>query len=382
MLLVGITLLTIIALTPNLWISSRAIPLVPLIPLLVGPFPSPLDGAFVSILILLVLHSLVRPSGTLLLIIVALLAVAALQDQNRLMPWLYQIFLMYLVLAVHLRHPLSHESASRACNLLGLITIFGYFWSGILKINPAFRYSLVPFLLSPLSTSDLPLPLIIPIVGIIAPFVEAGCAVALLFPMTRKLGVIGIEGMHVLILTAIGPLGLSYNSSVWPWNIMMMALVPVIFWRSTTSYGEMLRIKRDILAAVIVLAVGILPALRLVNSWDTYLSFGMYIGNISSAQVSIHPEHVEKLPPFLRKHMSTSLSRDGRYTLDMQDWFLAELNSPPYPEPRNFRALGEWWCSLRIPLSIQITRWSLPTQRRPSRSHFECLNGTLTPLED
>jgi hypothetical protein len=380
-LLVGIAFLSIVALTPNLWLSSRAIPLVPLIPL-IAPFPPLVEVGFLTVLVLSVLYSLVRPSATALLFILALLALAALQDQNRIMPWLYQTFLMYLVLAFHLRSPVTPESATRARNLLGLIIICMYFWSGILKINPAFRHSIVPFLLSPLSTFDLPLVPIMAIVGIAAPVLEAGWAIALLFPVTRKLAVIGIECMHVFILAAIGPFGLCYNSSVWPWNIMMMVLVPSIFWRSTASAAEILWVKRDLLSVVILLAVGILPALRVVDRWDTYLSFGMYIGNISTVVVSIDSEQIDKLPPLLRKHVPSKPPSTGSYKIDLHDVFLAELNSPPYPEPRNFRSLAAWLCTLEIPISIEITRWTSPIQRRPSRTNFGCINGKLVPLDD
>jgi hypothetical protein len=377
--ILGIGFLASIALTPKLWLNSRTPPCLPLLPF-IKPFPWPIDVACLAALILCLCYTLIRPSAIAILTIAALVPVLAVQDQARIMPWLCQFFLMYLVLGTYLRKAPSSEGARTALNLLGLITICMYFWSGILKINPAFFFGIVPFLFSPLSNSKLPLEIVMPFVGVAAPFIEAGLALALIPRLTRKIAVIGIVCMHLLILLAIGPLGLSYNSSVWPWNIMMMLLVPAIFWRNTLHAREIFSLRRDITTALVLVAAGALPALRVINLWDTYPSFGMYVGNIANAVISIDQTGIDHVPENIRKHARWSSSPRGHFTIDAYDWFLAELNSPPYPEPRAFRALGQWWCSRGLPadsISVEILYWRSPFQRYPSSSYYECVDGKL-----
>ena len=381
-LILGIGFLSILALTPNLWLSSRAIPLVPLIPL-IGPFPHPLDIAFLVVLILSVLYSLLRRSAGVLFLIAALLAVAGVQDQNRIMPWGYQLFVMYLVCGMGLLSPRTHERQATTRNLLRIILICIYFWSGVLKINRAFLHVVAPSFLEPLSRLGFPsdvIDVLTVLFGIVAPFFEAGLAVALLFPASRKVAIVGIVCMHLLILGALGPLGVSYNSSVWPWNIMMMVLVPVLLWRDAPYVPDLLPLKRTFVTVGVLLAVGVLPALRIVHRWDTYLSFGMYVGNTPTGVVLITPEGVDKLPSDLRRHAVEGSPEGTHYEVSMHKWLLAELNSPPYPETRILLALAQWWCDLKLPpnsLLIEINSWSSPTQRRPLSTVYECSNGTL-----
>jgi hypothetical protein len=49
----------------------------------------------------------------------------------------------------------------------------------------------------------------IQVVGAAVPFLEIGMAVALLFPKTRRIGVIAIVVMHIFLLAVLGPWALS-----------------------------------------------------------------------------------------------------------------------------------------------------------------------------
>lgn len=378
--ILGIAFLSIIFLTPKLWLSERGIPLVPLTGA-IGPFPSPWDVMFLLLLVLSIVASLVTSSGALALFINAQIVLWVLQDQNRIMPWLFQFFLMYLVLAQYWSTSCSSTCASRTRNVLGLIVVCLYFWSGVLKFNIAFRVSIFPQMAEPFRTIGIPLDIVIPLGGLIVPFFEAGCALALLLHSTRRIGVVGLLLMHIFIMGSLGPFGLNFNSSVWPWNVMMMALVPALFWTNTATCQEMLLPERDVAKILVIVVAGILPSLRAFNMWDTYLSHGMYIGNITNATVSVHASAVDNLPSPLRKYAEREPSDAEIYNVDMSTWVLSELNSPPNPEPRIFRALANWWCSLKLPpqsISIQIRSWDSLLAVEPTLETIECPQETET----
>jgi hypothetical protein len=372
--IIGIAFLAIIFLTPNLWLSQRKIPLIPLTGL-IGPFSSPWDVLFLLVAILSIVTSLLRPSGSVAVLIVTQIVLWALQDQNRMMPWLFQFFLMYLVLARYWWGSCSSEHAGQARNILQLIVVCLYFWSGILKFNIAFRATIIPSMAEPFRALELPFDIVIPLTGLIAPFFEAGCALALLFNWSRRRAVIGLLLMHLFIIASLGPLGLNFNSSVWPWNLMMMALLPALFWRNAEVWRDIVLPRRDAMKAAVIVVAGMLPLLRTCNMWDTYLSFGMYVGNISNAVVSVQESAVDTLPPSLRRYAEPEPSNTEVYRIDMSRWVLSELNSPPNPEPRVFRALARWWCSLKLPpssMSIEITSWDSLFAAEPTLETIQC----------
>ena len=84
--------------------------------------------------------------------------------------------------------------------------------------------------------------------GIVAPYLEMGLGLSLLFPRTRRVGVIGILVMHVLLLAMLGPWSLGWNSVVWPWNLAMVVLVPGLFWHLNYVSACFLKVARSFCA--------------------------------------------------------------------------------------------------------------------------------------
>ena len=145
--------------------------------------------------------------------------------------------------------------------------------------------------------------------------------------------------MHVFNLIWLGPLGLQYNKVVWPWNVAMIILLWMIF------------IKKEINAKLIWKNTGalvafcwiLLPALNLAGWWDNYLSCNLYSGNIPSMIICVK-DNIDSLPvaKFFNKRNMPGICDDG-HILNIQNWALAEMNIPPYPEERVYRAIKKDW---------------------------------------
>lgn len=62
---------------------------------------------------------------------------------------------------------------------------------------------------------------------------EVALGVGCLLPQTRKLAAAGAVGLHLTALAILSPLGLTWNSAVWPWNLTLAAAGPAVVlpWR-------------------------------------------------------------------------------------------------------------------------------------------------------
>jgi len=302
---------------------------------------------------------------------VLIIALAAL-DENRWQPWAYQYTLMLaaLVLAPGGRAGLSDErSAMRAVGTCGLIIVAIYFWSGLSKVNAAFRLEVLPFLLRPL-VGEVP-PVLAP-VGYAVPAIEMAIGLGLVWRRTRRYAVAGAVLMHVSILLAIGPLGSGWNTVVWPWNLAMIAFVLVVFWRlEATPARRLLPAVRAwppasrALAAAIALLVVVMPVLNLFGWWGSHLSAELYSGATIGGVVLPSREVSERLPASARRHLA---STGNGPVLSLFNWAIDDLNVPAYSARRVFKRVGGELCagtrSPRAPTLVVRERPDVLTGRR------------------
>jgi hypothetical protein len=210
-----------------------------------------------------------------------------------------------------------------------------YFWSGIHKINASFVFDVYPWLLEPLLKVLPPLlrqPLLT--AGYAAPFVELAIGIGLLLRPTRRLAVAVAIAMHLGILLLLGPTGHNFNSVVWPWNLIMVALVLMLFWHAPAGSIISILWPRDCLyARLVLLLVGVLPGLNLLGLWDSYLSAALYSGTTLEARIEFTLEQRERLPVDIRRQLRRG---DDKWELDLGVWSMNELNVPDYPARRVF----------------------------------------------
>lgn len=162
----------------------------------------------------------------------------------------------------------------------------------------------------------------------------------LLHPRTRKVSAVAVIAMHTAILVTLGPLGRSWNSVVWPWNLTMITLVVLLFGASSARPAQVLGLAppRSPMHVAIAFLFWFMPALSVFGLWDSYLSAALYSQNLRHGAVKVSADASARLPEEIRRHIeSDSL-------LWLQDWALAELNAPVYPEARVFEKITRSLC--------------------------------------
>ena len=153
-------------------------------------------------------------------------------------------------------------------------------------------------------------------------------------------------GMHLLLLLML--VAAHRNGVVWPWNVVMMIMVVLLFWRYDGSIVRRARwhwhssdLVRQLPKAVVVIC-GLAPALSFVGWWDQYLSASLYSGKNPVGVVRINESLRERLPETAARQVFTTTS--GELMLPFYEWSLADLNVPPYPEVRIYRRLAKQIC--------------------------------------
>jgi hypothetical protein len=334
----------------KLWLSlHRAFPRVALIRGL-PTFLSSYDF-LLSILLLGALALVaVSRSRRYLLVAIVLVLPLVLFDVSRLQPWVYQYVLMLAVLAcgrTGVANSDKTDDDERVLVTLQLIVALLYFWSGTQKLNWSFGHEVMPILLG-WAGIHLPAPyLFVPVLGIVAALLEASIGVGLLIRQTRKTAVVMALGMHFILLLIL--VVAQRNTVVWPWNVAMMIMVVLLFWRSDLSVarGELWRWRGSALAGhapkAVVIICGLAPALSFAGWWDMYLSGALYSGNTAVAVIRVNDKIRGGFSDKVQQKVFTTST--GELMLPVYEWSMAELNVPPYPEPRAYRQLARAVCA-------------------------------------
>jgi len=346
-----------IAVTPRLWETTRNFPTVPAfgwIPELPQTASLALTVAFIlSVLAFATLRRSMWPGWTAL----GLGVVLVLLDINRLQPWFYQYLLMLWALSRS-----EKKGTERALPICGFILASIYVWSGIHKLNLMFAKEALPFLLRPLGQGVVSLahP-----VWFLVPVTESAIGFLLLMGPTRKVGLALAVSMHVLLLYLLGPLGLNYNSSIWPWNFWMIAFCLVIFWRPSPSLLK--PVFQDSLGKAILILCGIMPAFSFIGAWDTYLSASLYSEKAREGWIYLSESGYEHLPN--EDKIYAVRSAPGQYRIGIIEWGSRQMNVPPYPEPRVFQTIAEHLIQQGVPAGdITLLVRDLPTLSETERT--------------
>ncbi len=302
---ISISLLAALLLSPKLWLSSRSYPLTPVVSFL-KPISFPFDYAtFGMMLVLLTAIVFIAKPTKSMLGFVFLAFLYALFDQSRWQPWFYQ----YVFMLAALNWP---RSGLQTCRL---IVVSVYFWSGIQKINSVFIHDVFPWMLGPL-TRVIPAAAKVYPLGYIAPFIEIGIGIGLLTKKFRTPAIFAALMLHLFILVSL--FLRHWDTIIWPWNAAMAFFVVALFWKRKISGRAILWKSKKL----VLVMFGILPALSLFNLWDSYLSFALYSGNVSEGRI-----------------LSKTLDQTEIY-----HWSYRELNVPPYPEARIFKQVARRLC--------------------------------------
>jgi hypothetical protein len=328
-------LLTMLASVP-LWMNSRPYPPLPAVnwlPILSEPWDKFVFAAALGALLLAMRFYRVG--------VMAFLAVSfflALADQARWQPWFYMYWVMLLL-------TLGEERAALTGCRLALAAV--YVWGGIQKCNPHYFDLVVPWFVKP-AAAWLPSFVATGFQWAVAaaPAIEVFIGLGLWFSRTRPTAIIAAFVVHLSALLFLGPLGHKHNWIVWPWNLAMPALVLILFPHGPLE-AVWTGLKRSAWSVAVVALFWLLPILSFFGKWDSYLSFSLYTGNLTKADLFISASLRERLPPALHEFIVPTPApyneqMQGPYVVLVELWADKILRVPPLPEARNYRHIARY----------------------------------------
>jgi hypothetical protein len=335
-----IAMLSGLALSPRLWLSSgRTYPASPVTDWL-SPVPFPWDYVWLAALVALLCAALgSRARRGTLAAFVAMAAALALFDQTRWQPWFYQYLLMMTAFVLCARSDMR-DVDSPAFDVCRLVVATVYFWSGAQKLSVEFGATVVPGLLTG-AVGSTALRQALVSAGWAVPVIEMSIGVGLLTSRAGRTAAGAAVLMHLAVLGLLA--SLRENVVVWPWNVAM-AVFCLQFWRDRGfSRGRLWTGLRWHERCALIALLLLFPALGWLGRWDAYPSFSLYSGRTSVGLLHIDGPLLARLPAPVRPHVEADPL--GGFILPLDRWSYAELHVPPYPELRVYRRVARSVCA-------------------------------------
>jgi hypothetical protein len=331
----GLATIVMLGLSWPLWVEPSDLPRVPFLEGIPGP-PARWSWLLYGLLLASIAGAIAR--RMLLGPSLALLALLVLQDQHRLQPWVYQYLAIGLLLSTL---PPGQAVAYARWWLIAL-----YFHSGLSKLDVSFCNELGrtflaaaarPFGLNPESWPASWL-----VAAVLAmPAWEVAVASALLFPRTRRAGLLGAVALHVVLILILGPWGLRHSTIVLVWNAAMIVEMIVLFGSDLAEEG--VSNGRETWLAPLIRAafwVGVLlPLGERRGCLDAWPAHALYASHVERTVVSIHEDDLPALDPKLRRHVVKGAG--PWHALDLTAWSRAARGVPVYPSGRARNGLAE-----------------------------------------
>ncbi|SHM47237.1 hypothetical protein SAMN05216524_102220 [Mucilaginibacter sp. OK098] len=259
---------------------------------------------------------------------------SCLLDQNRWQPYEYQCLFIIFIFMINTNKP------KLVITSFIFILISTYLYSGLGKLNNGFLHTvwvqiiLKSFLKVP---SNITGQHYIYYAGYLLGLFELIAGTGLLFSKTKKIAAIALIIMHLFILLLLGPLGLNYNNIVWPWNMVMILYLYLIFIKKQ----ERVITFKDVFQGwnkLVLVVWGILPALHFIGYWDGFLSSSMYSGKAPKMIICITDTNkCKQLGTFYGKRSYKICN--GQAYIELQNWAITETDAIPNPEIRIYKII-------------------------------------------
>ncbi|HMO63356.1 MAG TPA: hypothetical protein PKC39_13770 [Ferruginibacter sp.] len=319
----------------RIWLKDRLLPVAP-----VADLPSWMHYTLLYCSVALLIALLYKPwHRGLLCSLLICEVVSCLADQNRWQPWEYQYLFTLLTCLIFYR---KKENIIPA---LACIAICIYLYSGLGKLNEGYLQLFWSnmFLKNYLHLSQAAIShKLLYYSGYATALIEVTAALMLLYKRTQRSGAMLLILMHFFILVVLGPFGLRYNKIIWPWNVLMMVQLYILFIQSGPVPFNLERLFTG-WGKIVLLCWGILPALNYAGLWDSYLSSKLYAGNLPQMVLCIETgEELNQLKRFTNKTYKYNIC-NGLAMVNLQTWAMKETNVPPYPEIRVYRQMSRRW---------------------------------------
>lgn len=318
----------------KLWIADRHFPVVPTFDFLSSPNEAHL-ALFIFSLIGIASIFIFPNNRKILLGFICIEIFSCLLDQMRWQPWEYQYLLTFIIFFF------SKGNMKQFLLLFIFLIAVTYIFSGIHKFSGSFLYSfwdqIVLYRLLHLPYNVITDPYI-HYSGLLLSIIEILIGVGFIFFRNKWFfGLLAII-LHLMIILIFGPTGINYNTIILPWNIAMIVMIGVVFYKK-----EHLNFTFDFfknkLNAIIFLLVGLLPILNFFDKWDSYLSFNLYSGNTKTLVICSDDAHEY---PELKQYQSKTKNSNfcnNTFLINTQIWALDELKVPVYPEERIYKKI-------------------------------------------
>lgn len=334
-LTVLIGLLASIALSHHLWAGDRWFPKTTLIEDYFG-VPYPYDYIQLAILILLIVFSFSTQKKLPTILLILFSVYLCFDDQNRLQPWFYNYILMLFVLLFYKYRVDEPNNYTTVFISLQLLIALIYIFSGIQKMNSSFVPDTFEWMVSSFDSvlSKRQLGMVTKF-GYVIPYFELSLGVLLLVKQFRFIIVPLVILMHILILIMLGPTGKSYNSVIWPWNIIMIVLVLLLFADvKQERFFDIAFLFKGLSFYIVITLMLIFPIFSLNNQYDSYLSSSLYSSNLNNCQLILSNKAYQRLPKYIQSFCTTNEDYNVLY---IKQWAADELNVPCVPEYRIFK---------------------------------------------
>jgi hypothetical protein len=259
-----------------------------------------------------------------------------LLDQSRWQPWEYQYLLTFLFFFFYNNNP------KQFINYFSFLLIAIYFNSGLHKIGGGFLYKvwnemiLVRFFGFEVNQIQ---HIFIHYAGLSLGLLEVIAALGCLFAKNKKIYALFLVGMHIFILLLVSPIGLNYNSIVWPWNVVMILFILIVFYNNTLRISFKALISGYNKIPFVVL--GILPFFCYLDLYDNFFSFNLYSGSLKQFSICVDED---KISSDYKPYFSENTTFCGsKRIISGNQWALKEMNVVIYPETRFYEGLIKKW---------------------------------------
>lgn len=310
----------------KLWLADHSFPMAPITDL-TNRLPAIIHNLLLWGSLACMLIFLARPQKWILTILLTLELLSCLGDQNRWQPWEY-FFLFFTAAYIFVKQP-DRQVSGWKWMLGGL-----YFFSGLYKIGNGFIHDVWQnlVLIRWLGFHDIN-PWLLRF-GYSLGLVEMMAGIGILFAASRKISAGILILMHLWILLVIGPAGIGINSVVWPWNLLMICLLYVLF-LAKKSCALLSPVSNGYHIGVLI-AWWLLPWLHMFGKWDNFLSSALYSGGVP--QLYICPGN-EKLSAGLSQYSIQSVKGiPCEKPVSYYQWGMQELNIVPNEEIRIYQS--------------------------------------------
>ena len=356
----GSTLLLVL-LTYPLWTTEHHFPRIPLVPLII---PSVVDWLGLALIVcgaggLIVGGGAQRSRRFAAGLLLCGYGLAFVTDQHRLQPWAWQGAIYAVLLCC------GDERQTMWGARWLLVSIYAY--SALSKIDGLFLEGVAEQFAELVGR---PLPrwtteaqrFSVGRLGLawMLPIGELTAASLLAWFRSRGWGVTLAALMHITLLVWLGPLGLGHSGGVIGWNLVSLALLPILFRPSVESWLKdgvviMVRSYRVRVVQVALFFVLAWPALEPWGWCDPWLGWAVYVPRFKKLEI--------ETPAGIRDSIKPPQWQDPEAELiDVSHWSLQAVGAPPYPGERF--AVG---VTLGFLESMELKQLTVRAWRRRSR---------------